>query len=59
MGIDYRLLSDRDLVLKACGGDQLAYRVIYEKYVKAVRSRVKGFFQWQADVDDVVSESFE
>ena len=59
MATDYKLLSDRELVLKACGGDQLAYRVIYEKYVKAVRSRVKGFFQWQADVDDVVSESFE
>lgn len=59
MAIDYTGLSDRDLVLKARGGDQLAYRVIYEKYVKAVRSRVTGFFRWQADVDDVVSESFE
>ena len=59
MGLDYAKQTDRELVLLARGGDQLAYRVIYEKYVKAVRSRVKGFFRWQADVDDVVSESFQ
>lgn len=59
MGQDYAQLTDRELVLRARSGDQLAYRVIYEKYVKAVRSRVLGFFRWQADVDDVVSESFQ
>ena len=59
MSADYATMEDRQLIAMARRGDQLAYRVIYEKYVKTVRSRVKGFFRWQADVDDVVSESFQ
>ena len=57
--MDYSTMNDRQLVALARSGDQLAFRVIYEKYVKPVRSRVRGFFRWQADVDDVVSESFQ
>ena len=56
---EYREMPDAMLVSLAAEGDQTACRVIYEKYVKAVRSRVSAYFQWQADVDDVVSETFQ
>ena len=59
MEYDYRNMSDRDLVEKAKAGDQLAYRAIYEKHEKTVRARITGYFRWRADVDDVVSESFQ
>jgi len=56
---NYAAMPDRELIGLARRGDQLAYRIIYEKYVRTVRARVMGFFRWQADVDDVVSESFQ
>ena len=59
MEYDYRKMTDKELVEKARTGDQLAYKAIYEKYVQAVRGRVSKYFIWKADVDDVVSESFQ
>ena len=37
----------------------MAYRAIYQLHEKAIRGRVSGYFKWKADVDDVVSESFQ
>ena len=51
--------NEKDLILKAIRGDQMAYRAIYQIHEKAVRGRVSGYFKWKADVDDVVSESFQ
>ncbi len=59
MQYDYRKLSDRELVELARQGDQLSYRAIYEKHENALRAKVSGFFKWKADVDDVVSVSFQ
>ena len=59
MEYDYRKMTDRELVEKARVGDQLAFKAIYEKHVQAVRGRVSKYFIWKADVDDVVSESFQ
>ncbi len=51
--------NEKDLVRLALAGDQIAYRQIYQIHEKAVRSRVSAYFQWKADVDDVVSETFQ
>ena len=55
----YLDLTEKELVQRAVAGDQMAYRAIYQLHEKAIRSRVSGYFQWKADVDDVVSESFQ
>ena len=57
--MDYLSLDETQLVARAVKGDEMAYRAIYELHEKAIRSRVSGYFQWKADVDDVVSESFQ
>ena len=59
MEYEYKKMTDAALVEKARTGDQLAYKAIYEKHVGAVRGRVSKYFIWKADVDDVVSESFQ
>ena len=51
--------SEKDIILRAVQGDQTAYRMLYQVYEKAVRGRVSGYFKWKADVDDVVTESFQ
>ena len=55
----YLELSEKELVQRAVAGDQMAYRAIYQLHEKAIRGRVSGYFKWKADVDDVVSESFQ
>ena len=55
----YLDLPEKELVQRAVAGDQMAYRAIYQLHEKAIRSRVGGYFKWKADVDDVVSESFQ
>ena len=55
----YLELTEKELVRRAVAGDQMAYRAIYQLHEKAIRSRVSGYFKWKADVDDVVSESFQ
>ena len=57
--MQYTGYSEKELVQLALGGDQIAYRAIYQIHEKAVRSRVSAYFQWKADVDDVVSETFQ
>ena len=52
-------VKEKELVLKAMQGDQMAYRMLYQIHEKAVRGRVSGYFQWKADADDVVLESFQ
>ena len=59
MEYDYRRMSDKDLVLKAKAGDQLAFRIIYERHSGAVRSRIANYFNWSADIDDVLSVTFQ
>ena len=59
MNNTYKTMTDADLVRLAIDGDQMACRVIYERYVRQLRSRVSAYFTWQADVDDVVSETFQ
>ena len=59
MEYDYRKMSDRELVEKAGQGDQIAFRVIYDRYSAAVRLRVGSYFNWSADIDDVVSVTFQ
>lgn len=55
----YMEMTEKELVQRAIAGDQMAYRAIYQLHEKAIRSRVGGYFKWKADVDDVVSESFQ
>ena len=55
----YLDMPEKELVQRAVAGDQMAYRAIYQLHEKAIRSRVGGYFKWKADVDDVVSESFQ
>ena len=55
----YLELSEKELVQRAIAGDQMAYRALYQLHEKAIRGRVSGYFKWKADVDDVVSESFQ
>ena len=55
----YLDLPEKELVQRAVAGDQMAYRAIYQLHEKAIRGRVSGYFKWKADVDDVVSESFQ
>ena len=55
----YMEMPEKELVQRAVVGDQMAYRAIYQLHEKAIRSRVSGYFKWKADVDDVVSESFQ
>lgn len=52
-------VAEKQLIERATQGDQLAYRMLYQRYEPAVRGRVSGYFKWKADVDDVVSESFQ
>ena len=55
----YLDIPEKELVRRAVAGDQMAYRAIYQLHEKAIRGRVSGYFKWKADVDDVVSESFQ
>ena len=55
----YLEMPEKELIMRAVAGDQMAYRAIYQLHEKAIRSRVSGYFKWKADVDDVVSESFQ
>ena len=55
----YLDMPEKELVHRAVAGDQMAYRAIYQLHEKAIRGRVSGYFKWKADVDDVVSESFQ
>jgi RNA polymerase sigma-70 factor (ECF subfamily) len=55
----YLEMPEKELVRRAIDGDQMAYRAIYQLHEKAIRGRVSGYFKWKADVDDVVSESFQ
>ena len=55
----YMDMPEKELVQRAVAGDQMAYRAIYQLHEKAIRGRVSGYFKWKADVDDVVSESFQ
>ena len=59
MEYDYKRMSDKDLVMKAKAGDQLAFRIIYERHSGAVRSRIANYFNWSADIDDVLSVTFQ
>lgn len=59
MDFDYKNMSDRMLVVQARKGDQIACRAIYERFADAVRLRVSSYFNWVADVDDVVSVTFQ
>lgn len=52
-------MDERTIILKARSGDQMAFRMLYQIHERAVRGRVSGYFQWKADVDDVVTESFQ
>ena len=51
--------KEKEIIGRAISGDQMAYRMLYQVYEKAVRGRVSGYFHWKADVDDVVLESFQ
>ena len=57
--MDYLNYTEKELVARAVQGDQMAFRALYQIQERAVRGRVSGYFQWKADVDDVVSESFQ
>ena len=59
MPMDYLNYTEKELVDRAVQGDQMAFRALYQIHERAVRGRVSGYFQWKADVDDVVSESFQ
>ena len=52
-------MDEKDIIERAIAGDQMAYRMLYQIHERAVRGRVSGYFQWKADVDDVVTESFQ
>ena len=52
-------MDEQTIILKARSGDQMAFRMLYQIHERAVRGRVSGYFKWKADVDDVVSESFQ
>jgi len=51
--------TEKEIIELAIQGDQTAYRMLYQVHERAVRGRVGGYFKWKADVDDVVSESFQ
>ncbi len=51
--------NEKEIIQRAIAGDQMAYRMLYQVHEPAVRGRVSGYFTWKADVDDVVSESFQ
>ena len=51
--------TETEIIERAIAGDQMAYRMLYQIHERAVRGRVSGYFQWKADVDDVVTESFQ
>ena len=55
----YMEMTEKELVQRAIAGDQMAFRALYQLHEKALRNRVGSYFKWQADVDDVVSESFQ
>lgn len=52
-------MEEKEIIARAIGGDQTAFRQLYQIYEKSVRGRVSGYFRWKADVDDVVLESFQ
>ena len=52
-------MDEKEIIERAIAGDQTAYRMLYQIHERAVRGRVSGYFQWKADVDDVVTESFQ
>ena len=51
--------QEKERIRQAVRGDQLAYRKLYQQYEPLIRGRVTGYFTWKADVDDVVSETFQ
>ena len=51
--------NEKEIIAQAVQGKQTAFRMLYQVHEKAVRGRVSGYFKWKADVDDVVSESFQ
>lgn len=51
--------NEKEIIERAIAGDQTAYRMLYQIHERALRGRVSGYFQWKADVDDVVTESFQ
>jgi RNA polymerase sigma-70 factor (ECF subfamily) len=51
--------NEKELIEQAIQGNQTAFRMLYQIHERAVRGRVSGYFKWKADVDDVVSESFQ
>jgi len=57
--MEYLDKSEKELVERAVMGDQMAFRALYEIHERSVRGRVSGYFRWKADVDDVVTESFQ
>lgn len=57
--MEYLNHTEKEWVKRATEGDQIAYRALYQIHEKAVRGRVSGYFRWKADVDDVVTESFQ
>ena len=52
-------MDEKEIIERAIAGDQLAFRELYQIHERAVRGRVSGYFRWKADVDDVVTESFQ
>jgi RNA polymerase sigma-70 factor (ECF subfamily) len=51
--------NEKELIEQAIQGSQTAFRMLYQVHERSVRGRVSGYFKWKADVDDVVSESFQ
>ena len=51
--------DEKKIIEQALSGNQTAFRMLYQIHEPAVRGRVSGYFKWKADVDDVVSESFQ
>lgn len=57
--MNYLQADEKELIALAIQGDQMAYRAIYQIYEKPLRGRLSGYFKWKADIDDVVSETFQ
>jgi RNA polymerase sigma factor (sigma-70 family) len=51
-------VSDGDLARLARDGDEVAFRLLIERYQPVVRARAQGLCANPSDVDDVVQESF-
>ena len=54
-----RQIPDGELVEMAKAGDQTAYGAIFNRYEKALRTRIASICSRKADVDDVLTESFQ